>query len=285
MEPNIIKKIAITGAGQMGAGIAQVAAMNGYLVKLHDISAQQLEKAHNHIKASLAKLNEKGVITSEAREQGLANLKLTSKLEEINDSDFAIEAITENESVKLEVFKTLDSLLDKKAIIASNTSSIPITRLAAATQRPGQVIGMHFMNPVPLMKLVEIIPGFATDQWVTDATIGLAEKLGKQVTKSQDYPGFVVNRILMPMINEAFNVLLENIASAEDIDKGMKLGTNQPMGPLTLADFIGLDTCLAIMKVLYQGTFDPRFRPSPLLTKYVEAGFLGRKTGRGVYTY
>ncbi len=285
MEPITVKKIAITGAGQMGSGIAQVAAMNGYLVKLHDISQAQLEKAFGQMKVSLSKLHDKGIISADARENALGSIKLTTKLEDLNDSDFAIEAITENEAVKLDVFKALDNLLPKKAIIASNTSSIPITRLASSTQRPGQVIGMHFMNPVPLMKLVEIIPGFATDPAVTAATIALAEKLGKQVSQSQDYPGFVVNRILMPMINEAFNVLHENIASAEDIDKGMKLGTNQPMGPLTLADFIGLDTCLAIMRVLYQGTFDPRFRPSPLLTKYVEAGFLGKKTGRGVYTY
>jgi 3-hydroxybutyryl-CoA dehydrogenase len=196
-----------------------------------------------------------------------------------------IEAIVENEAIKRDLFHELDKILGPDAIIATNTSSLPITRLASATKRPDRFIGMHFMNPVPLMKLVEVIPGMATSESTVNRIVKLAQDLGKEVSRSKDYPGFVVNRILMPMINEAFTALMEGVASPEDIDKGMKLGTNQPMGPLTLADFIGLDTCLAIMRVLHDGLGDPRYRPSPLLVQYVDAGWFGRKSGRGVYQY
>jgi 3-hydroxybutyryl-CoA dehydrogenase len=277
--------VGVVGAGQMGAGIAQVCAASGLTVTLVDISAPQLEKAKAGIAASLEKLESKAVIPAGTRAAALARLSLDQSLSALKDVDLVIEAVIENEAIKSELLQNIDGLLQPKGIIATNTSSIPITRLAAATKRPTQVVGMHFMNPVPIMKLVEVIPGMATDPAVTDRIIGLCGGLGKEVSKSQDYPGFVVNRILMPMLNEAFNALLEGVASPEDIDKGMKLGCNMPMGPLTLADFIGLDTCLSIMEVMHKGLGDPKYRPSPLLRKYVEAGFYGRKSKRGVFKY
>ncbi|MBC7532005.1 MAG: 3-hydroxybutyryl-CoA dehydrogenase [Oligoflexus sp.] len=280
------QKVGVIGSGQMGSGIAQVCASFGLDVILVDIQQVQLDKAQKGILASLEKLESKVALPPGTNtKQIAARLSFQASLSALNSCDIVIEAVSENEALKTKIFRELDDITPKHCILASNTSSIPITRLATTTSRPDKVIGMHFMNPVPLMKLVEVIPGMTTDQEVTDRIIELAKGLGKEVSKSQDYPGFVVNRILMPMINEAFVALMENVASAEDIDKGMKLGTNQPMGPLTLADFIGLDTCLAIMKVLHEGLADPKYRPCPLLVKYVEAGYLGRKTGRGVYNY
>ncbi|MCX6124689.1 MAG: 3-hydroxybutyryl-CoA dehydrogenase [Proteobacteria bacterium] len=279
------ESIGVVGGGQMGSGIAQVCATAGLKVHLVDINPRQVELAKTSIQTSLDKLLTKATITSEQRDAAVKGITFGSDLGQFHDCDLVIEAILENERIKGELFSNLDRIVKPACILSSNTSSIPITRLAAATSRPDKFIGMHFMNPVPLMKLVEVIPGFATAEETTNRILELAVGLGKETSRSQDYPGFVVNRILMPMINEAFNALMEGVASAEDIDKGMKLGTNQPMGPLTLADFIGLDTCYAIMKVLHDGLGDPRYRPSPLLAKYVEAGWFGRKSKRGVYKY
>lgn len=281
----MIRSIGVVGAGQMGGGIAQVCAQAGYEVILFDVVESQLGKAKTAMEKSLRKLAEKGGIDPSAVEPALARVKTVSDLEATAAADFVVEAVNENEALKLEIFRKLDGILRPEAILASNTSSISITKLASATRRPDKVIGMHFFNPVPIMKLVEITRGHETGDDTYAAVAEVAAKVGKESAAVQDYPGFIVNRILVPMLNEAAFAVYENLASPEDIDKAMKLGTNQPMGPLTLADFIGLDTVLAIMEVLYGGFKDPKYRPCPLLVKMVRAGYLGRKSGRGFFVY
>ena len=281
----MIKSVGVLGAGQMGNGIAHVFAQYGYQVILFDIAQTQLDKALATIRQNLERQANKGAIPESLVGETVGRIRATQTMEDLAGVDFAVEAVTEHEPLKLEIFRKLDGIVKEGSILASNTSSIPITKIASVTKRPDKVIGMHFMNPVPIMKLVEIIRGHATSEETFAVTSELVAKLEKEMAVSQDYPGFIVNRILMPMVNEAAFALYEGIASAEDIDKGMKLGTNQPMGPLTLADFIGLDTCLAIMNVLYDGFKDPKYRPCPLLVKMVNAGYMGRKSGRGFYTY
>ncbi|MEI6213108.1 MAG: 3-hydroxybutyryl-CoA dehydrogenase [Desulfuromonadales bacterium] len=281
----MITTVGVLGAGQMGNGIAHVFAQFGYQVILFDIAQTQLDKALATIRQNLERQAKKGAIPESLVGETVGRIRATQVMEDLAGVDFAVEAVTEHEPLKLEIFRKLDGIVKEGSILASNTSSIPITKIAAVTKRPDKVIGMHFMNPVPIMKLVEIIRGHATSDETFAVTSELVARLEKEMAVSQDYPGFIVNRILMPMINEAAFALYEGIASAEDIDKGMKLGTNQPMGPLTLADFIGLDTCLAIMNVLYDGFKDPKYRPCPLLVKMVNAGYMGRKSGRGFYSY
>jgi 3-hydroxybutyryl-CoA dehydrogenase len=280
-----ITQVGVFGVGQMGSGIAQVAASNGFTVYLYDHFPQSLLKAKSTIEGSLDRFLKKGAITEKQVAETLGRLNFSEKFEQLSDVDLAIEAVTENESLKLELFKKMDAKIKPSAILASNTSSISITKIAGVTKRPDKVVGMHFMNPVPLMKLVEGIRGLATSPETFKIVKNVAEKMGKTFVEGRDFPGFIVNRILMPMINEAVYALYEGVAEAKAIDEAMKLGTNQPMGPLTLADFIGLDTCLAIMEVLHRGLGDSKYRPCPLLAKYVEAGWLGKKTGQGFYKY
>ncbi len=284
--PQKIKTVGVIGSGQMGSGIAQVMANEGQCqVIVQDITDTQLDRARLGIESSLEKFVSKSTITASEKEKALSRLTFTRDLEGLSQADVVIEAIVEDEAQKIQLFQALDSLLKPEAILASNTSSISITRLATATRRPDQVIGMHFMNPVPLMRLVEIIRGAQTSDATYQTIQELGQKLGKVTVMSHDYPGFISNRILMPMINEAIFALFEGIGSAEDIDTVMKLGMNHPMGPLQLADFIGLDTCLAILNVLYDGFRDPKYRPCPLLVQKVNAGYLGKKTGRGFFEY
>ena len=280
-----IKTVGIIGAGQMGAGIAQVCAQSGYGVVLFDQSADAVKGAFERVEKGIRRFEEKGNLTAAEAEAALKRLTPAASVQELADCDLVIEAATENESVKNAIFKSVCEHLKPEALLASNTSSISITRLAAATDRPGKFIGLHFMNPVPIMKLVEIIRGIATDADTYEAALKFAQSLGKTTANSEDFPAFIVNRILIPMINEAVYTLYEGVGTVDAIDTGMKLGANHPMGPLELADFIGLDTVLAVMNVLYDGLSDSKYRPCPLLVKYVEAGWLGRKVGRGFYDY
>ena len=279
-----IKKIGIIGSGTMGTGIAQVAATSGFKVMINDLEEEYLEGSLKIMDKSLAKLAEKGRI-EEDKDTILDRIKITTCLADLRESDFVVEAVFEDLEVKTKVLQAVDEVLAPEVILASNTSSISITQLAALTERPEKFMGMHFMNPVPLMTLVELIKGIATTQETYDVVKGLAEALGKVPVEANDYPGFIANRILIPMINEAVYALMEGVGTAEAIDQVMKLGMNHPMGPLALADLIGLDICLDIMNVLYEGFKDSKYRPCPLLQKMVNAGYLGRKSGRGFYDY
>jgi 3-hydroxybutyryl-CoA dehydrogenase len=280
-----IRTVGIVGAGQMGSGIAHVAALAGYKVLLHDVSAEQIEHGIATINGNMARQVHSGKLEEKARQEGIARISAASAMETLGGADLVIEAATEDETVKRKIYAQLCPLLNPEAILATNTSSISITRLASQTDRPERFIGIHFMNPVPLMKLVELVRGIATADQTFEAARGFVQSLDKTVTVAEDFPAFIVNRILLPMINEAIYTLYEGVGSVEAIDTAMRLGANHPMGPLQLADFIGLDTCLSIMQVLHEGLSDSKYRPCPLLVKYVEAGWLGRKTDRGFYDY
>jgi 3-hydroxybutyryl-CoA dehydrogenase len=280
-----VRTIGVIGAGQMGAGIAQVAAQAGLDVILNDISKDLVARGVNGISRNLDRMIERGRFKPDERDKVLRRIEPSAKIDDLARADFVVEAVVENEEVKIDLLQKLDRVCPPEVILASNTSSISITRMGARTNRADRVIGMHFMNPVPAMKLVEIIRGLATSEDTFLTTRTLAEQLGKNTMTAQDFPGFIVNRVLLPMINEAIYTLYEGVGGVTDIDTAMKLGTNQPMGPLELADLIGLDTCLAIMEVMQRVLGDDKYRPCPLLKKYVDAGYLGRKSGRGFYKY
>ena len=281
-----IKTLGVIGAGQMGHGIAQTAAHTGALdVILYDISDDLVRKGFNNLSKNLERMVAKQKLTADQKGACLDRIKLSTDLESFRDADFVVEAVVEKEDIKIDLFRKLETICRPEVILSSNTSSISITRIAAATTRPDKIVGMHFFNPVPVMKLVEIIRGLATSQQTYDLTERLSGVLGKTPVESRDFPGFISNRILMPMINEAVYALFEGVGNAKAIDNVMVLGMNHPMGPLALADFIGLDTCLSIMNVMYKGFGDPKYRPCPLLKQYVDAGYLGRKSGRGFYEY
>nr|CBX31288.1 Probable 3-hydroxybutyryl-CoA dehydrogenase [uncultured Desulfobacterium sp.] len=280
-----IKKFGVVGAGQMGNGIAQVAAMSGVDVIMNDIKSEFVERGLATITKNLSRSVDKGKMTAEEKDAVLKRIRTSTDLKDMAEADFVVEAATENETLKFQIFRDLDKVCPENIILSTNTSSIPIGRIAAQTKRPDKIIGMHFMNPVPVMKLVEVIRGIATSDETFKTTWELSIKFGKTPASSEDYPGFIANRVLMPMINEAIFCLYQGVGTKEDIDTVMKLGMNHPMGPLALADLIGLDTCLAIMETIYDGFKDSKYRPCPLLRKYVEAGWFGKKTGRGFYEY
>ncbi|MEJ1161887.1 3-hydroxybutyryl-CoA dehydrogenase [Prosthecomicrobium sp. N25] len=280
-----IRKVGVIGAGQMGNGIAHVCALGGYDVALNDISLDRIQSGLATINGNLTRQVNRGLISDQERVTALGRIKSAENLDALADCDIVIEAATENEQIKRKIFAQICPLLKPTALLATNTSSISITRLAASTDRPEKFVGVHFMNPVPLMQLVELVRGIATDDPTFDACKQFVARLGKISTVAEDFPAFIVNRILLPMINEAIYTLYEGVGSVDSIDTAMRLGANHPMGPLQLADFIGLDTCLSIMQVLYEGLADSKYRPCPLLVKYVEAGWLGRKTQRGFYDY
>jgi 3-hydroxybutyryl-CoA dehydrogenase len=280
-----LERIGIIGAGQMGTGIAHVLALAGYDVVLDDLNKDALGKALERIEKNMQRQAAKGMIAEDAIKPALGRIRTTTAMDDLRDRELVIEAATEDEAIKKKIFQDLSTRLNDKAMVATNTSSISVTRLAASTDRPERFIGLHFMNPVPLMQLVEVIRGIATDDATFQAALEIVRKVGKTAAYAEDFPAFIVNRIIMPMINEAVYTLYEGVGNVDAIDTAMRLGANHPMGPLQLADFIGLDTCLAVMQVLYEGLADSKYRPCPLMVKYVEAGWLGKKTGRGFYDY